>query len=111
MPQRISIVPEGLKHILCPQGEVGPTTMSHAQPTTHRRNDSIDPAPPRLGRRSFLTAAAASLAGTALARDYGPSAQPVRYPDPDIVVLDPRFAKYKIGNTPIQRLHTGMLWA
>jgi gluconolactonase len=35
----------------------------------------------------------------------------VRYPDPDIKVLDPRFAKYKIGNTPIQRLHTGTLWA
>lgn len=36
---------------------------------------------------------------------------PVRYPDPDIVVLDKRFAKYKIGNTPIQRLYTGTLWA
>jgi len=36
---------------------------------------------------------------------------PVRYPDPDIVVLDPRFAKYKIGNTPIERLWTGALWA
>lgn len=36
---------------------------------------------------------------------------PVRYPDPDIVALDNRFNKYKIGNTPIQRLHTGMLWA
>jgi gluconolactonase len=35
----------------------------------------------------------------------------VRYPDPDIIVLDKRFAKYKIGNTPIQRLYTGMLWA
>ena len=35
----------------------------------------------------------------------------VRFPDPDIVVLDPRFKKCKIGNTPIQRLHTGMLWA
>jgi gluconolactonase len=35
----------------------------------------------------------------------------VRYPDPDIVVLDPRFAKYKIGNTPIQRVHVGNLWA
>ena len=29
----------------------------------------------------------------------------------DIVVLDDRFAKYKLGNTPIQRLHTGTLWA
>jgi gluconolactonase len=47
----------------------------------------------------------------ALARDFGPDAPPVRYPDPDLVVLDPRFAKYKIGNTPIQRIHTGNLWA
>jgi gluconolactonase len=46
----------------------------------------------------------------AFARDYGPDAAPVRYPDPDIVVLDKRFSKYKVGNTPIRRLHTGMLW-
>jgi gluconolactonase len=73
----------------------------------------------KLGRRSFLTTAAAaagSLTATAFGqrpgtRDYGPGAQPVRYPEPDVVVLDKRFAKYKIGNTPIQRLHTGMLWA
>jgi gluconolactonase len=68
-----------------------------------------------LGRRSFLAAAglaaAAALGRSALARDYGPHAEPTRYPDPDIVVLDKRFAKYKIGNTPIQRLHTGCLWA
>jgi gluconolactonase len=37
--------------------------------------------------------------------------QPVRYPDPSIVVLDPRFSKYKLGNTAIQRLWTGALWA
>jgi gluconolactonase len=70
-------------------------------------------------RRSFV-AAAASLTATAfaiaqnqpaVARDYGPNAAPVRYPDPDIVMLDKRFAKYKLGNTPIQRLHTGTLWA
>ncbi|HUL50993.1 MAG TPA: SMP-30/gluconolactonase/LRE family protein [Candidatus Nitrosotalea sp.] len=36
---------------------------------------------------------------------------PVRYPDPDIISLDPRFDQYKIGNTPIQRLYTGCLWA
>jgi gluconolactonase len=65
----------------------------------------------RIGRRSFLATAAAALATTAFARDYGPNAEPVRYPDPDIISLDPRFAKYKLGNTPIRRLHTGMLWA
>jgi gluconolactonase len=68
----------------------------------------------KLGRRSFLAAAAAATV-TAVAhaqsRDYGKNANPVRYPDPDILVLDKRFAKYKIGNTPIQRLHTGTLWA
>ena len=29
----------------------------------------------------------------------------------DVLVLDKRFARIKIGNSPIQRLHTGMLWA
>lgn len=69
---------------------------------------------PNLGRRSFLAAAgalAATAAQYAWGRDYGPGAQPVRYPDPDILALDKRFEKYKIGNTPIQRLHTGALWA
>lgn len=63
-------------------------------------------------RRSFLAAAAGSLAATsALAqRDYS-SKSPVRYPEPDVIPLDKRFEKYKIGNTPIRRLHTGCLWA
>ncbi|GBD37621.1 Gluconolactonase [bacterium HR36] len=62
-------------------------------------------------RRQFLTASLLLMGGSLMARDYGPNAPPVRYPDPDIVVLDKRFAKYKIGNTPIQRLYTGTLWA
>ena len=66
-------------------------------------------------RRSFLAAAGAlGLAATsALARDFGPQAGPVRYPDPDLVTLDPRFKKYSIGNTPIQRLYhsPNMMWA
>jgi gluconolactonase len=65
-------------------------------------------------RRAFLGGAAmTALAGASFAqeRSYGQDAPPVRYPDPDIVVLDKRFAKYKLGNTSIKRLHTGMLWA
>lgn len=63
-------------------------------------------------RRSFLMAATgAALAPTVRAQRDWSGAHPVRYPDPDVVVLDKRFAKYKIGNTPIQRLHTGSLWA
>jgi gluconolactonase len=78
--------------------------------------EGVSPHPaaaPAMGRRSIqAAAAAATVSATALAqRDYGPNAPPVRYPDPDIVVLDKRFTKYKLGNTPIQRLHTGTLWA
>lgn len=71
--------------------------------------------PPAMDRRSFLAAAAAlasttSMASTAFARNFGPDAEPVRYPEPDVVVLDKRF-KYKLGNTPILRLYRGTLWA
>jgi gluconolactonase len=69
-----------------------------------------------LARRSFLAATVGAVglaASGALARDYGPNAQPVRYPDPDILTLDPRFKKYALGNTPIQRIYhsPNMLWA
>ncbi len=48
--------------------------------------------PTKMGRRSFVAAVAgAAAAVTALAREYGPNAKPVRYPDPDIVVLEKRF--------------------
>ncbi len=68
-----------------------------------------------LDRRTFLaaTAAAAGAALTPMAtaadRDWT-GQHPIRYPDPDIVVLDKRFAKYKIGNAAIERLYTGMRW-
>ncbi|HWP42232.1 MAG TPA: SMP-30/gluconolactonase/LRE family protein, partial [Blastocatellia bacterium] len=78
-----------------------------------KRNDSNLEQPAKMGRRAFLAGAVAA-AGAAAAfsqdRRYGPGAEPVRYPDPDILVLDKRFARYKIGNTAIQRLHTGALW-
>ena len=35
----------------------------------------------------------------------------VRYPDPSIEVIDPRFSKYKIGNSAVERLWTGARWA
>lgn len=57
-----------------------------------------------------LTTAAVARAQVAAPRDWS-GANPVRYPDADIIVLEKRFSKYKIGNTPIQRLATGFLWA
>ena len=34
-----------------------------------------------------------------------------RYPDPAVEVIDPRFAKYKIGNAVVERLWTGARWS
>jgi gluconolactonase len=66
----------------------------------------------RLARRGLLTAAAAFAAAPALAqRQYGRGAPPQRYPDSDIVALDPQRFTARLGNSAIRRLHTGMLWA
>jgi gluconolactonase len=67
-------------------------------------------------RRTILKGAAAfAAAGVAAsqasARDYGPGVEPTRYPDPDILVLDEKRFKAKVGNTTIKRLYTGCLWA
>jgi gluconolactonase len=63
-------------------------------------------------RREFLGGALMAGAATAVAQERDWSGRiPTRYPDPDIVVLDKRFERYKLGNTSIQRLATGMLWA
>lgn len=61
-------------------------------------------------RRTFLTSLAASAATSAFARDWT-GQTPERYPDPDVIALEPAFSKYIQGNSPIRRLHTGMLWA
>jgi gluconolactonase len=70
-----------------------------------------------LTRRTFLTAAAgaAALGQQAVSpipapRDWS-GQQPVQYPDPDIIALDPRFRRYIVNNTVIRRLHFGTLWA
>ena len=72
--------------------------------------------PSPINRRSFLSLGAvvtssffAPRAGAAQRDSSGQ--EPVRYPDSRIVVLEQRFAKYKIGNTAVQRLWTGALWA
>ena len=63
-------------------------------------------------RRGLLGVAATLLATPALAqRSYGPNAPPQRYPDPDIIAIDPKRFTAKLGNSAITRLHTGMGWA
>ena len=66
-------------------------------------------------RRTFMSVAAG--AATALAFDPMALAReqerksPVVYPDPAIEVLDPRFAKYDVGDAAVERLYTGARWA
>src|SRR6185295_7153398 len=43
-------------------------------------------------------------------RDFTPGAQPVTYPDPDLITIEPSFNALRLGNTPIQRLWTGGFW-
>jgi gluconolactonase len=101
--------------------------MSQIQTPTH--GETTDPDARVVDRRGFLASSAAGLAavawagvgtsisaeqdsgGPAVNRNYGPGAEPVRYPEPDVIALDPRFAKIKLATSPIRRLHTGMLWA
>ena len=37
----------------------------------------------------------------------GTRRRPIRYPDPDIIVLDPRFQRLVLGNAAIERIATG----
>jgi gluconolactonase len=89
--------------------------------TTTSRNSTPPPEAsrerPAIDRRRFLAMTTTGLAATLLARTSSAAERdwsgltPMRYPDPDVVVLSQRFAKYKLGNTAIQRLYTGTLWA
>jgi gluconolactonase len=70
-----------------------------------------------MGRRAFLGSGMVATAGALLAananafnRDWT-GREPTRYPDPDVVILDPKFAKYKVGNAALERLWTGGRWA
>jgi gluconolactonase len=67
-------------------------------------------------RRAFLSLPAAAVALTSrdlAAQPAAPAQAPaiVRYPDPAVRSLDPRFDKYRVGNAAIERLHTGCRWA
>jgi len=67
-----------------------------------------------ISRRSFMVGVVAATgipAASSQQRSYEKNAPPVRYPDPDIIVLDRRFDKCIEIGAVIQRLYTGMEWA
>jgi gluconolactonase len=66
-------------------------------------------------RRAFLNVTAGAATALALhpladAAEQAPKT-PIRYPDPAIEVIDPRFSKYIIGSAAVERLYTGARWA
>jgi gluconolactonase len=61
-------------------------------------------------RRSFLALAATAPALAQQSRDWT-NRDPVRYPDPDIVAVEPAFAKYMMFNSVIYRHYVGCRWA
>jgi gluconolactonase len=65
---------------------------------------------PLTARHIHAQPAPAPISPDATPRDWS-GQTPIRYPDPDIIALEPRFRRYVQFNSPIQRLHTGTLWA
>src|SRR5215468_5042559 len=63
-------------------------------------------------RRNLFAAAGATAAAVGLTRSALGGWEPnERYPDPAIQILDPSFAKYRIAQSTVERLATGMRWS
>ena len=60
-----------------------------------------------LGRRTFMITDAAAADVDAGGGAAWAAETPIRYPDPNIKVLDPRFQQYVLGNAAIERLAGG----
>jgi len=70
--------------------------------TTHNtRRDFVKSA-------ASLAAIASPLGALAQSFDFKPNQ---RYPDPNVFILDPSFAKYRIYSSTIEQVGTGMRWA
>jgi len=65
---------------------------------------------PSQTRRSFLALAASATALAQKPRDWT-NIQTTRYPDPDVIAVDKRFAKYMVFNAAIYRHFVGTKWA
>lgn len=75
---------------------------------------STQPTATRRGVLAAALAAGAAIPAQAQApspRSYERGAAPVRYPDADIVAIDPKRFTAMLGNTAIRRLGTGYGWA
>jgi gluconolactonase len=78
---------------------------------------SLDDSNAAIGRRRFLATSAAALGCAASVRseedrEYGPEAQPIRYPDPDLVKIDEQFDGFDMTAGIVRLYHSKqMVWA
>ena len=68
-----------------------------------------------MNRRTFINATAGATTTLAFG-SLAPARQQERkttvvYPDPAVEIVEPSFAKYKVGNAAVERLYTGARWA
>ena len=75
-----------------------------------------DPMAGPASRRAVLGGIAGAIAAgaavpAAAQRSYDRGAAPARYPDADIIAIDPKRFTAKLGNTAIRRIGTGYGWA
>ena len=64
-----------------------------------------------MNRRDFLAAGGALTALAALPRSLADWQPSQRYPDPLIRIIDPSFARYRIGSAKVEKLASGLRWA
>jgi gluconolactonase len=66
---------------------------------------------PMTSRRSFLALAATAPALAQQSTRDWTNRDPVRYPDPDMIAVEPAFSKYMMFNSVIYRHYVGAKWA
>src|SRR5215467_4067630 len=83
------------------------SVLARQAPARRARNGR---SPMQVTRRNLLTGVGAAVAGvtTATVPTFAAWEPNLRYPDPAVKILDPSFAKYRIGNAGVERLATGM---
>ena len=64
-----------------------------------------------LNRRAFLTAGAAAATIASTRQTFAQFQASPRYPDPAVQILDPSFARYRLGLAKVEQLATGMRWS
>src|SRR5712671_6530818 len=60
--------------------------------------------------RRSLIAAAGTLSAAVAAPAFAAWEENSRYPDPRVQILDPSFARYRVTQASVERLHTGARW-